>query len=116
MVSHRNVISEILLLKQFESHTRTAGQKDVVLGLLPYSHIFGLSVFTAAVFRGETVVVLPKFELNTLLDAIQRTGINNLYLVSLWICGIYLSTGRSEKMWTDCEDGCSRSHPLSLPC
>ena len=84
MVSHRNVISEVLLFKHFESHTRDPDQKDVVLGLLPYSHIFGLSVFTAAVFRGETVAVLPKFELGTLLDAIQRTRINTLYLVSIW--------------------------------
>ncbi|OJD26490.1 hypothetical protein ACJ73_02130 [Blastomyces percursus] len=43
MISHRNMISEVLSLKSFENHTRTADQKDVVLGLLPQAHIFGLS-------------------------------------------------------------------------
>lgn len=76
------MISEVLLLKSFESYTRTANQKDVVLGLLPQSHIFGLAVFHAAVFRGECVVVLHKFELETLLDAVHRCKINVLYLVS----------------------------------
>ncbi|OAX82265.1 hypothetical protein ACJ72_03388 [Emergomyces africanus] len=77
----QNMISEVLLLKSFENHARTADQKDVVLGLLPQGHVFGLSVFHAAVFRGECVVVLHKFQLGTLLDAIHRCKINVLYLV-----------------------------------
>ncbi|KAL1959914.1 hypothetical protein VTO42DRAFT_582 [Malbranchea cinnamomea] len=81
MISHRNIISEITLLKLYESHTRTDEQRDVVLGLLPFSHIYGLSVFSAAIYRGDSLIVLPKFELNTLLAAIQRTRLNVLYLV-----------------------------------
>ncbi|EEH46636.1 uncharacterized protein PADG_02734 [Paracoccidioides brasiliensis Pb18] len=81
MLSHLNLISEVLLLRSFESYTRTADQKDVALGLLPQGHLFGLSVFHTAVFRGECVVVLHKFELETLLDAIHRCRINVLYLV-----------------------------------
>ena len=82
MISHRNIISEVLLVKLFDSYTRPEEHRDVVLGLLPFSHIYGLSVFTAAIFRGDTLVVLPKFELKTLLASIQRTGLNVLYLVS----------------------------------
>ena len=81
MVTHLNMISEILLFKLYESPSRTQGQKDTVLGLLPYSHIYGLSVFNAAVYRGETVAVLPRFELEVLLRAIQKLKINRLYLV-----------------------------------
>ncbi|KAI2030138.1 hypothetical protein LOZ45_001675 [Ophidiomyces ophidiicola] len=81
MISHMNMISEVWLLKLFEEHTRTLDQQDTVLGLLPYSHVFGLSVFNAAVYRGESVVVLPKFELATLLGAIERCKINVLYVV-----------------------------------
>nr|KMM67454.1 4-coumarate-CoA ligase 2 [Coccidioides posadasii RMSCC 3488] len=81
MISHMNVISQISLFKLFEGYTRTENQKDTVLGLLPYSHIFGLSVFHSAVYRGECVVVVPKFELATLLGAIERCKINVLYVV-----------------------------------
>lgn len=82
IVTHLNMISEVLLFKLYESYGRTKDQKDTVLGLLPYSHIFGLSVFNAAVYRGESVTVLPKFELEVLLRAIQIHQINRLYLVS----------------------------------
>ncbi|KAK2749532.1 hypothetical protein FQN55_003229 [Onygenales sp. PD_40] len=81
MLSHRNMIAEVFLVKQFDSFTRTKDQRDVVLGLLPQSHLFGLSVFNAAVYQGDSVVVLPKFELGVLLGAIQRSRINILYLV-----------------------------------
>ncbi|EGC46875.1 AMP dependent CoA ligase [Histoplasma capsulatum var. duboisii H88] len=77
----RLIEKEVLLLTSFENHTRTPNQKNVVLGLLPKGHIFGLSVFHTAVFRGECVVVLHKFELETLLAVIQRSRINVLYLV-----------------------------------
>lgn len=76
------MISQIALFKLFESHTRTKNQMDTVLGLLPYSHVFGLSVFNSAIYRGESVVVLPKFELVTLLGAFERCKINVLYVVS----------------------------------
>ncbi|PGH00705.1 hypothetical protein AJ79_08125 [Helicocarpus griseus UAMH5409] len=81
MVSHHNMIAEVILLKYFESRTRTADQKDVVLGLLPQNHIFGLSVYHAAVFRGECVAVMHKFELQALLAAIHRCKMNTLYVV-----------------------------------
>jgi acyl-CoA synthetase (AMP-forming)/AMP-acid ligase II len=52
------------------------------LGLLPMSHIYGLVVIChASIFRGDGVVVLPKFEFATCLKAIQDHKINTLYLV-----------------------------------
>ncbi|KAK2748567.1 hypothetical protein FQN57_000702 [Myotisia sp. PD_48] len=81
MISHTNMISQILLYSAYESPTRTENQRDIALGLLPYSHIFGLAVFTTAVYRGETVVAMSKFDLESLFQAIQRCKINVLYLV-----------------------------------
>ncbi|EEP79140.1 hypothetical protein UREG_03986 [Uncinocarpus reesii 1704] len=81
MISHMNVISQVSLFKLFESRTRTPDQKDTVLGLLPFNHLFGLAVFHSAFYRGESVVVLPKYELATLLEAIELCRINVLYVV-----------------------------------
>ncbi|WEW56234.1 hypothetical protein PRK78_001673 [Emydomyces testavorans] len=81
MISHMNMISQVSLFALFENHTRTKDQRDIVLGLLPYSHIFGLSVFSSAIYRGDSVVVLSKFELDTLLGAIERCKIDVLYVV-----------------------------------
>jgi acyl-CoA synthetase (AMP-forming)/AMP-acid ligase II len=59
MISHRNVITNVLQIKLLEDENRLSrGQNgkpavDVVLGLLPQSHIYGLVVISAAaVFRG----------------------------------------------------------------
>lgn len=53
-----------------------------VLGLLPFSHIYGLVVVSHGnVWRGDEVVVLPKFEMSTFLQAIERFHLNHLYLV-----------------------------------
>lgn len=59
MISHRNVISNVLQIGGFESIDRNAQSQngkprmDVVLGLLPQSHIYGLVVVcAAATYRG----------------------------------------------------------------
>ncbi len=59
-----------------------------VLGLVPMSHIYGLVVIChASVFRGDGVIVLPKFEFTATLQAIQDYKINSLFLVCLGILG-----------------------------
>lgn len=53
-----------------------------VLGLLPMSHIYGLVVICHAnVYRGDGVIVLPKFEFASTLQAIQDYKVNTLFLV-----------------------------------
>ncbi|TQB72750.1 hypothetical protein MPDQ_006466 [Monascus purpureus] len=77
MVSHRNVIANILQMCAFENPSRKPAQQNVVLGLLPQSHIYGLIVVChVSIYRGESVVVLPKFDLKTFLNAIERFRIN----------------------------------------
>ncbi|KAI9875086.1 MAG: hypothetical protein M1830_008880 [Pleopsidium flavum] len=90
MISHRNVISNILQISTFEKPYRDSlrdpgiqsDYTDVALGLLPQSHIYSLVVIChATTYRGDQVINLPKFELRQYLDAIQRFKINTLYLV-----------------------------------
>jgi acyl-CoA synthetase (AMP-forming)/AMP-acid ligase II len=46
------------------------------------SHIYGLVVIChASVYRGDGVIVLPKFDFTTTLQAIQTHKINALFLV-----------------------------------
>jgi acyl-CoA synthetase (AMP-forming)/AMP-acid ligase II len=83
MVSHMNVIANVLQLAAFEAPERRPGQQKVVLGLLPQSHIYGLVVVChASTYMGDSVVVLPKFELSVLAAAIERFKINVLFTVS----------------------------------
>ncbi len=85
MISHRNVIANVLQIEAQEKPARDRrkdGGTEVALGLLPLSHIYGLVVVAqASTYRGDGVIILPKFELSTFLQAIQTQKIEALYLV-----------------------------------
>lgn len=84
MISHRNVIANTLQHSNFERPYRlSAGiETQSEVGLLPFSHIYALVVLChTATFSGDEVVVLPRFELDTFLAAIQRFKIALLRLV-----------------------------------
>ncbi|KAK7515444.1 hypothetical protein IWZ03DRAFT_394732 [Phyllosticta citriasiana] len=91
MISHYNVISNILQIKMYNKFDRERKREhgghqmdptETALGLLPMSHIYGLIVVClCSVYRGDRVVVLPKFEMKPFLDTIQRFKVNTLYLV-----------------------------------
>ena len=91
MISHRNVISNVLQIATFEKPYRDSkrepGSKytftEIALGLLPQSHIYSLVVIChATTWRGDQVINLPKFEIAQFLTAIQTFRINTLFLVS----------------------------------
>lgn len=90
MISHRNVISNVLQIATSEKPYRDSvqepgskyGMTEVALGLLPQSHIYSLVVIChATTYRGDQVINLPKFEFNQFLHSIQRFKINSLPLV-----------------------------------
>jgi acyl-CoA synthetase (AMP-forming)/AMP-acid ligase II len=80
------VMANVLHIAAFEKPVRDArpvdSRTEVVLGLLPLSHIYGLVVIAqASTYRGDGVIILPKFELQTYLRAIQNYKIQTLFLV-----------------------------------
>ncbi|KAK1833092.1 hypothetical protein QBC39DRAFT_346771 [Podospora conica] len=84
MISHRNVIANIMQYCTYETPTRRklGIETQVELGLLPFSHIYGLVVVAhSGTWRGDEIVVLPKFELESYLQAIERFKINHLLVV-----------------------------------
>ena len=94
MISHRNVIANTLQAFTLENPSQyvaelsggRAESTGVVLGLLPQSHIYSLIVVChVAPYRGDQVIVLPKFEIHQFFEAIQRFRIESLYLVRFFI-------------------------------
>ncbi|MFC8825617.1 4-coumarate--CoA ligase family protein [Streptomyces sp. NPDC057137] len=54
---------------------------DRILAVLPFFHIYGLTALMNAPLRtGATVVVLPRFDLDQFLGAIEKHRINGLYV------------------------------------
>jgi acyl-CoA synthetase (AMP-forming)/AMP-acid ligase II len=84
MVSHTNVIANCLQYTTFDSvaHKKLGVDTQVVLGLLPFSHIYALVVVTqACTSRGDSIIVLPAFDLQTYLAATQRFKIDAHFVV-----------------------------------
>ncbi|EEP79414.1 hypothetical protein UREG_04260 [Uncinocarpus reesii 1704] len=89
MISHRNVIANTLQIATFEAPFRrslkpagTDGFTDVGLGLLPQSHIYSLVVMChAGPYRGDQIIILPKFDLNQYLDTVEKYKIATLFVV-----------------------------------
>ncbi|MFE6223835.1 MULTISPECIES: 4-coumarate--CoA ligase family protein, partial [unclassified Streptomyces] len=77
MLTHASIATNLAQLEPFIP----MGPGDRILAVLPFFHIYGLTALMNAPLRkGATVVVLPRFELDTFLGAIQRHRINGLYV------------------------------------
>ncbi|MFB7502196.1 4-coumarate--CoA ligase family protein [Streptomyces broussonetiae] len=77
MLTHRQIATN---LAQLDS-VAPAGPGDRILAVLPFFHIYGLTALMNAPLRnGATVVVLPRFDLETFLAAIQNHRITGLYV------------------------------------
>jgi len=70
-LTHHNLVSNAYMNRLWDTGA-VAGQ-EVVLGVLPLFHAFGLTVaLHATVLLGGTLVLLPRFELRHLLAAIRE--------------------------------------------
>ncbi|KAG2173429.1 hypothetical protein INT44_008781 [Umbelopsis vinacea] len=81
MTSHMNIASNLTQLSQ---HTK--GTVDVAtdryLGVLPFYHIYGLTcMIHLAAFQGTPLVVLPRFELASFLNAIATHRVTFCHIV-----------------------------------
>ncbi|KXX76423.1 4-coumarate--CoA ligase-like 7 [Madurella mycetomatis] len=82
MISHRNIIANVIQMTLYESTFLSRSHPDVILGVLPQSHIYSIILTThVPVFRGDTVVTMAKFELMSFVHAINRFRMTLLYVV-----------------------------------
>ncbi|MFI8948189.1 4-coumarate--CoA ligase family protein [Streptomyces sp. NPDC053750] len=77
MLTHRQIATNLAQLEPL----MPAAPGDRVLAVLPFFHIYGLTALMNAPLRlGATVVVLPRFDLEQFLAAIQNHRITGLYV------------------------------------
>ncbi|MFF0228485.1 4-coumarate--CoA ligase family protein [Streptomyces sp. NPDC004629] len=77
MLTHRQIATNLAQLEPAAS----AAPGDRILAVLPFFHIYGLTALMNAPLRlGATVVVLPRFDLETFLAAIETHRITGLYV------------------------------------
>jgi acyl-CoA synthetase (AMP-forming)/AMP-acid ligase II len=77
MLTHRNLVANVL---QAETciHLR---EGERVLGLMPFYHIYGMTVvMNLALHKGATVVTMPRFELEPFLRVLQDHRVERAYV------------------------------------
>ncbi len=78
MLTHQNLVANI----EQTAAVGIYGEDDVVLCLLPIFHVFGLQVLlNLGLASGATLVLLPRFEIESFLSAVERYGVTYAALV-----------------------------------
>jgi len=78
MLTHGNIQTSLFNVAHYERST----EKDRALCFLPLNHVFGqIHITQSMVFCGGGLVLLPAFDLEKVLDAIQRLKVTNFYAV-----------------------------------
>jgi long-chain acyl-CoA synthetase len=73
VLSHRNLVANTLQVRAWLGELAAADGSDVVLGVLPLFHIYAMTtIMNFAVSGGGTMVLLPRFDVDDVLKAIQR--------------------------------------------
>ena len=81
MLTHRNLVANMAQLDGMRL-TRGIDERDTLIAVLPFYHIYGLLVIMNwALSRGARVVVMPRFDLEEFLGALQRFGVTYAHLV-----------------------------------
>ena len=82
MLTHRNLVANMAQLDGTESLARGVSEDDTLIAVLPFFHIYGLVLIMNWVLsRGGRIVVMPRFELEEFLGAIQEHGVTYMHLV-----------------------------------
>ena len=74
MLTHYNLVANLKQIEGVQAQTANPiDENSVVMGLLPFYHIYGMVVIMGyALYKGATVVTMPKFELESFLGLIQK--------------------------------------------
>lgn len=78
MLTHHNIVANIC--QSLVPHSTS--EKDVIIGVLPFFHIYGMTVImNIAIHLGATIVTMPRFDLEEFLTLLQDHKVTRAYLV-----------------------------------
>jgi acyl-CoA synthetase (AMP-forming)/AMP-acid ligase II len=78
MLTHYNLVANILQ----SANVFGIGERDVILGVLPFFHIYGMVVvMNLSLHLGATVVTMPRFDLEECLRTLEKYRVSYAYIV-----------------------------------
>src|SRR4051794_20878197 len=77
MLTHRNLVANI----EQAWNSMPLDDEDVLVGLMPFFHIYGQTVvLNMGLAKGSTIVTMPRFDLDQLLEIVERHGVTWLHI------------------------------------
>jgi acyl-CoA synthetase (AMP-forming)/AMP-acid ligase II len=78
MLTHYNLVANILQTAAVQDF----GELDTILGLLPFFHIYGMTVImNLGLYVGATVVTMPRFDLEQCLAILEKYRVTYVHVV-----------------------------------
>ncbi len=78
MLTHRNLVANLVQT----SACLDIKEEEKLMAFLPFFHIYGMTVImNQGLYRGATLVSMPRFELEPCLKAVQDYGVTRFFLV-----------------------------------
>ncbi|MEM8488852.1 MAG: 4-coumarate--CoA ligase family protein [Bacteroidota bacterium] len=85
MLTHHNLVANIAQTESVEP----LDDGEVLIGILPFYHIYGMTVIMSMALRkGATVVTMPRFDMEHFLQLMQDYKVTSAYLVPPIILGL----------------------------
>src|SRR5215207_3006801 len=85
MLTHRNLVAN---MEQIRSVHRI-GADDVLVGVLPFFHIYGQAVvLNLGLSQGATIVTMPRFDMTLFLDVLERHRVTRAHVAPPVVLGL----------------------------
>jgi acyl-CoA synthetase (AMP-forming)/AMP-acid ligase II len=90
MLTHRNLVAN---MEQIRAIHRI-GERDVLVGMLPFFHIYGQTVVVnLGLSQGATIVTMPRFEMGAFLDLLERHRVTRAHVAPPVVLGLAKAPG-----------------------
>jgi len=90
MLTHRNLVAN---MEQIRSVHRI-GTDDVLIGVLPFFHIYGQTVVVnLGLSQGATIVTMPRFDMGGFLDLLERHKVTRAHIAPPVVLGLAKAPG-----------------------
>jgi len=87
MLTHKNLVANVLQIDAWDPTSRDLLGKGVMLGALPFFHVYGMTVaMNYGLYSGYKIVLLPRPEIHAVVEAIEKhqvthfPGVPTLYV------------------------------------
>jgi long-chain acyl-CoA synthetase len=78
MLTHRNLVANVLQIDAWDPTSRDLLGKGVMLGALPFFHVYGMTVaMNYGLYSGYKIVLLPRPEIHAVVEAIEKHGVTH---------------------------------------